>query len=195
MKDLILLIGAAGAGKGSLADILQKEGYKKLTMSNILRKYNVPIPRVGLVDDETVIATLKKALDDSSQKVVLDGFPRTPEQACALVDSGIKINRAVVLEADFSILANRILDRIVCPKCGASYTEKGDFKKPINEGLCDKCNVALTRRAEDNVEDLKKRFSEYKGHEKNILHVLNSHNVKIVTIKVSDGYSVKEILR
>ena len=193
-KELILLIGPAASGKGTLAEKLEKEGYEKMTMSNILRKYNVPIPKTGLVDDDTVINALEKALKDSSDKVVLDGFPRTPNQALKLVSSDIRINRALVLNVNLQTLIDRANDRIVCSKCGQSYTEIGDYKKPKMVGICDDCKAPLYKRAEDNPEDVTTRYEEYKENENSILNILTTNNVKIVEVDSSKGYLVKDIL-
>ena len=84
-KSVIILIGAGGSGKGTLAEKLEKEGYEKLTMSTILRRNNVEIPKVGLVSDDIVIAALKKELENAPDKIVLDGFPRSIVQAEMLV--------------------------------------------------------------------------------------------------------------
>lgn len=194
-KELILLIGPAASGKGTLAEKLEKEGYEKMTMSNILRKYNIPIPKTGLVDDETVISALEKALKDCASKVVLDGFPRTPNQAIKLVTSDIRINRAIVLEVPLKTLVERANDRISCPKCGKSYTKVGEFKKPIKENICDDCKVELIKRPEDNEDDVKTRYEEYIQTEKEILHVLTKYNTKVVRVNALGNYCTKDIIK
>lgn len=193
-KELILLIGPAASGKGTLAEKLEKEGYEKITISNILRKYNVPIPKTGLVDDDTVINALEKALKDSSDKVVLDGFPRTPNQALKLVSSDIRINRALVLNVNLQTLIDRANDRVVCSKCGQSYTKIGNYKRPKVFGICDACKAPLYKRAEDNPIDVTKRYEEYRVNNKMILYILTKYNVKLIEVDASKEYSIKDML-
>jgi adenylate kinase len=117
-----------------------------------------------LVPDEVVIGILKDriALDDAKKGFILDGFPRTVEQAEALEKMGVNIDKVINIHvADEKIIA-RMSGRRVCEDCGASYHI--EYKPVKTEGICDLCKGAVVLRNDDKPETVLARLKTY--HEK-----------------------------
>src|SRR5882724_1839612 len=113
-----------------------------------------------LVADEIVIGIIAKRIEapDCKSGFVLDGFPRTVNQAVALDDmltrKGSKIDGVIEFVVDEAALVERISGRFACAKCGAGYHDK--FHQPKKAGVCDRCgSTEFTRRKDDNAETVK----------------------------------------
>ena len=108
----------------------------------------------ALVPDEVVIGMVKDRLSqaDCKEGFLLDGFPRTVEQASALdatlQDLGIKLDAVINIEVPLEKLMARLTGRRVCKNCGASYHVI--FNPPQAEGKCNSCNGELYQRSDDN---------------------------------------------
>ena len=120
----------------------------------------VPVDLVGKIIGK------KLASKDCENGYVLDGYPRSIEQAVVLenvnkrIDNGNEVSfKAIYFEIDTSVLIDRIIHRQSCPKCGEIYNKK--YKPAKIENICDKCNVELVTRADDNEEIAKARFETY----------------------------------
>ena len=120
----------------------------------------VPADLVGKIIEK------KLAGEDCKNGYVLDGYPRSLEQAemleriNATVDNGNEaIFKAIYFDIDTQILIDRIVARQSCPKCGEIYNKK--FKPSKIENICDKCGTELKTRADDNEETAKARFDTY----------------------------------
>ena len=176
MKNIILM-GPPGAGKGTNAKRISsfykiphistgdmfREAIKNGTdLGKLANEY---ISKGLLVPDDVTIGLVKErlAMDDCENGYLLDGFPRTLEQARALEEIGKEIDRPVnhVLNivVPESILVERISGRRVCKKCGAPFHIK--TLQPKVEGVCDLCGGELYQRKDDNEETLKERLNEY----------------------------------
>lgn len=168
----LILLGAPGAGKGTLASsLIEKMGIPSVSTGNILReaiKNNTPLGQSAkqymdageLVPDEVVIGMLKERIaeDDCKNGFILDGFPRTIPQAEAL-DTIAKIDCALSLEVPDAVIEGRMTGRRVCIKCGASYHVKAN--PPKAEGICDACGDALQIRKDDKPEVVQQRLATY----------------------------------
>lgn len=168
----LILLGAPGAGKGTLASFLvEKMGVPSVSTGNILReaiKNNTPLGQSAkqymdagqLVPDEVVIGMLKEriAQPDCAKGFILDGFPRTIPQAEAL-DTIAKIDCALSLEVPDEVIEGRMTGRRVCLKCGASYHIKAN--PPKVENTCDVCGDMLHIRKDDKPEVVKHRLETY----------------------------------
>ena len=126
------------------------------------------IDKGQLVPIDVVAAIIGKRLseDDCKDGYVLDGYPRSLEQALKLEEINKKVDgdnevsfKAIYFDIDTQILLDRIIHRQSCPKCGEIYNKK--FKPSKVENICDKCNVELKTRADDNAETAKARFDTY----------------------------------
>lgn len=105
------------------------------------------------------------AQKDCENGYILDGYPRSVEQAKMLVDINKKNDKeeakftAIYFDLDKVVLLSRIVNRRSCPKCGEIYNLK--YKPSKVEGICDKCGEALVQRKDDNEETAKARFDTY----------------------------------
>ena len=126
------------------------------------------IDKGQLVPVELVAKIIKNRLSqkDCENGYILDGFPRSAEQANMLTKINEELDgdkevsfKAVYFDLDQEILISRIVNRRSCPKCGEIYNLK--FHPPKVEGTCDKCGAELTQRKDDNEETAKARFETY----------------------------------
>lgn len=172
----IVLLGAPGAGKGTQCkNIVGRHGLLHLSSGDILRQERAAGTELGsqaqgymdsgvLVPDEIIIGMMAKAIDKApASGFVLDGFPRTVNQAIeldkALTASGLKIDAVLNLEIDDEIVASRMTGRRSCPQCGAVYHLEN--LKPKNDGLCDHDGSDLVQRADDSLEVVAHRLKTY----------------------------------
>ncbi|MEG1739502.1 MAG: adenylate kinase [Erysipelotrichaceae bacterium] len=178
MKSIILIAPPA-AGKGTVSFIL-KEKYHipHISTGDLLREavrnnneFGMLIKETQekglLVSDEIVLKLLKNRISDCdcNNGYILDGFPRTINQAVAyekiLADLNKKLGIVILLEVDKELAKNRITGRVSCAKCNAIYNNKFADLKPKVENICDKCNSELTHRSDDNEEAFNQRFDIY----------------------------------
>ena len=168
----LILLGAPGAGKGTLAPyLIEKMGVPSVSTGNILREAIANKTELGqkakafmdagqLVPDQLVIDLLQGriAQDDCKNGFILDGFPRTIPQAEAL-DQIATIDCALSLEVDDGVMEGRMTGRRVCLKCGATYHIKAN--PPKQEGVCDVCGDTLHIRKDDKPDVVKHRLATY----------------------------------
>lgn len=172
----IVLLGAPGAGKGTQCkNIVSQYGLLHLSSGDILRRERAAGTELGrkaqgymdsgaLVPDEIIIEMMAHAIEEApSAGFVLDGFPRTVNQAVAL-DKALderaqKIDAVLNLEVDDKIIEARMTGRRSCPKCGAVYHIKN--LKPKTEGICDNDGTELVQRPDDNPEVVANRLETY----------------------------------
>ena len=132
------------------------------------RKLRVTWKRGFLVPDEVVIEVLKQRLSKipKGKGFILDGYPRTLEQAKTL-DTITKIDVILLLDVPDWIIIERLSTRRICKNCGTVYNIR--FLKPKVEGVCDKCGGPLYQRSDDNPEVIKKRLQVYEEQTKPLL--------------------------
>jgi adenylate kinase len=175
-RPIILLIGAAGAGKGTQADILaDRLGLLHLASGDLFRAHlrrgtelgaraREYMDRGELVPDDITIRMVNERLDgpDAAAGAVLDGFPRTAAQAEALDDTlaarGERVGRAVFIDVPDEELVQRLGDRWTCPTCQTTYHDLSD--RPRNAGVCDRDGSALEQRADDRPEVVRARLEK-----------------------------------
>jgi len=169
----LILLGAPGAGKGTLASyLIEQMGVPSISTGNILReaiKNNTPLGQSAkeymdagkLVPDEVVIGMLKEriAKRDCKSGFILDGFPRTIPQAEALDKMGVTIDKVLEIYVPDETIKERVSGRRVCEGCGASYHIK--YKPTKVEGVCDKCGAATVIRKDDKPETVLDRLAVY----------------------------------
>lgn len=196
MKNIILY-GAPAAGKGTQCELLVREyGYKHISMGQLFRdlddstelnrEIHEKISKGILIDDETTAKLLQAKLSElGNVAVVLDGFPRTLNQA-KILDKFFSNYVVINIEIDEQVALERTLGRVSCPKCGKIYNKYSEMK-PKNANLCDNCNVELQGRSDDNEESFKVRFNTYLNNvqglldyyrNQNCLYIIKSHDKK-----------------
>lgn len=179
MKRLVIL-GAPGSGKGSQCKWITKDyDVPHISTGDILRKNIADGTELGkeakaymdrgeLVPSELVIALLKARLDEEDCKAkgfLLDGFPRTVEQAESLdeylKENGISLDRVVNIEVPDEEIMARALNRRTCsnPECKEIYNLRDNA--PQVENVCDKCGSSLFVRDDDNEATVSKRLEVY----------------------------------
>lgn len=170
----LIFLGAPGAGKGTQAEIVcDKLGIPAISTGNMLReavKNGTPaglaakeyMDRGDLVPDEAVIGILKDriAQDDCKNGFILDGFPRTVEQAEALDKMGVNIDKVIEISVPDEKIIARLSGRRVCEGCGASYHI--DYKPTKAEGICDSCGAKVVQRVDDKPETVLSRLETYR---------------------------------
>ena len=173
-RTIVLLVGAAGAGKGTQAAILASElGIPQLASGNLFRaamEAGTPlgeearryIERGELVPDETTIAMVMDELASpaAARGAVLDGFPRTVAQARALDEAlahqGERVRRVIFIDVPTEELVSRVAGRWTCPTCGTPYHDVTD--PPRVPGRCDREGDALTQRPDDRPDVFRARL-------------------------------------
>lgn len=171
----LLLVGPPGVGKGTQAALLEeKYGARQLSSGNIFREELAAESDLGklaktymekgeLVPDEVTIDMMGKhiaAAEESGKGFILDGFPRTVNQAIALDKlfdkMSLVLDKVISLEVDDEEVVQRLSSRICCSKCGEIYNKRN--KPPKVEGVCDKCGGELFIRKDDQPETIRERL-------------------------------------
>lgn len=173
----IILIGPPGAGKGTQAKrMIDRLGVPQISTGDMFRaavKEGTPMglkakecmDKGALVPDDVVIGVVKERFqkDDAKKGFVLDGFPRTLEQAKALdgllTDMGSKLDHVVVIAVPDDFLVERLTGRRTCKGCG--YMHHVKFDAPKAEGTCDKCSGELYLRDDDKEATIRDRLTAY----------------------------------
>ena len=183
---ILILIGPPGAGKGTQAKIVEDTfGVVQLSTGALLRtaisegtemglKAKALVESGKLVPDDTIVGIVSERIDqaDCAEGFILDGYPRTLNQADAveamLERKGLKLDHVVEISIDDDLLVDRLTGRFECASCGEGYNDK--FKPTKAEGVCDKCgSTEFVRRADDTEEKIRTRLGVYHEQTKPIL--------------------------
>lgn len=174
----IVFLGPPASGKGTVAVVLSETlGVPHVSTGQMFReaiRKGGPLGEAAkrfidkgqLVPDDITVEVVRLWLDEHGRNTgfIFDGFPRTLPQAEAfdrlLQERGLPITSAILLEVDEDRIVERVLGRVSCESCGALYHET--LVPPQQEGICDKCDGKLTRRADDTAETVRKRLKVYK---------------------------------
>ena len=194
---IIIMLGAQGTGKGTVAGILNKQkGWIQLSTGDIFRENiskgtelgveaNKYISKGCLVPDEITISMVENRLEElkNEEGIILDGFPRNIEQAKKLDEilakKGTKVDWVMNLETPRDEIIERMMNRRVCSKCKATYNLKLHPSKV--EGICDECGGELIIRADDSDEEaIKKRLEIYDTQTKPLVDYYNDKGIVIV---------------
>jgi len=173
----LILLGAPGAGKGTVAKLLTKmDGSVQISTGDILRgavaagtelgkKAEAAMKAGDLVSDDLIMGIMGERLkeDDCKNGYLLDGFPRTIPQAEALkkllADMGEELDMAVDIQVAKDVILDRLTTRRTCEGCGAIYNVKSN--PPKVEGKCDKCDANVVQRDDETEEAISNRLDVY----------------------------------
>ncbi len=183
MKKVFIFLGPPGSGKGTqtsrLADklsiphidtgsLLRKNIQDETELGKIAKSY---IDKGNLVPLNVVSSVIKERLmeDDCQNGYILDGFPRSIEQAQALEEILSQVGKftlkddamAIYFDIDNELLIQRLINRRSCPKCGTIYNLISNPPKIMD--YCDICDTKLTIRKDDNEETARARFKTYEN--------------------------------
>ena len=208
----IVFMGPPGAGKGTQAEkIIENYKIPHLSTGDMFRKAIKDQTELGmeakrymdqgaLVPDHVTIGIVKDRLSESDCKsgFLLDGFPRTVDQAKALdeiltsLDS--KIDYVINIDVDLDILKERLTGRRICRSCGATYHMI--FNPPKNADVCDKCGGELYQRKDDNEETVGNRLNVYVSQTKplldyyslagNLVNINGQQSIDLVFAEIQD---------
>lgn len=177
MSKIIVMIGPPGAGKGTQARLLSEQyGYPQISTGDILREMAQAETALGrtikttlasgkLVSDEILAAVInaRTARVDCETGYILDGFPRTLDQAHLLEELAEKQQKDVLLVrviVQEDVLLKRLTGRRICKQCGEIYNLY--FRPPQRASICDLDGQTLMQRSDDNAESVTQRLLEYK---------------------------------
>ena len=179
-KDIfmkLILLGAPGAGKGTVAKLLTKmDGSVQISTGDILRAAVAAGTELGkqaqaamkagdLVSDDLIMGIMGERLkeDDCKAGYLLDGFPRTIPQAEALkvllADMGEELDMVVDIQVAKEVILDRLTTRRTCEGCGEIYNVKSN--PPKEEGKCDKCGANVVQREDETEEAISNRLDVY----------------------------------
>jgi adenylate kinase len=189
-----IIFGPPGSGKGTYASRLQaKLDVDVIATGDLLReimKEDTPLGRKvkGFVEkgllgpSEVVTEVLKQRLAKSTGKkgFILDGYPRTIEQAEAL-EKFAKIDAVILLTVPEKIIVERLSSRRICKNCGEVYNVR--FLKPRVEGVCDKCGGRLYQRSDDKPDVIKDRIAVYEKQTEPVLQYYKNKKIPFTVFK------------
>lgn len=173
----LVLLGPPGAGKGTQAQVLIKDlNAPHVSTGDMLReaiRQGLPaglkakeyMERGDLVPDQLVIDLVAERLqkEDAKKAFILDGFPRTREQAESLdkklAELRIKLDLVLYFKTSLAVIIRRLSGRRICGKCGKNY-HLTNFKPKV-DGLCDVCGSKLIQRPDDREEAIEERLKVY----------------------------------
>ena len=171
---IVILLGAPGSGKGTIAGRLASEdaNLRHVSSGDLLRgavargtpagvEARAYMDKGELVPDALIAQMIKDVIAETTGDVtmLLDGFPRNVAQAEILEKTGAPIRSVVLVDVPDSIIQDRIAGRRTCPKCKAGYHVKA--LPPKVEGICDKCGAELVVRKDDNPDTVRDRLVVY----------------------------------
>ena len=173
----LILLGAPGAGKGTVAKLLtQIDGSVQISTGDILRAAVAAGTELGkqaeaamkagdLVSDDLIMGIMEERLkeDDCQNGYLLDGFPRTIPQAEALKEllakMGEQLDTVVNIDVPRDVILDRLTTRRTCTDCGAIYNVKSNPTK--EEGVCDACGGSVVQRDDETEEAINNRLDVY----------------------------------
>ena len=202
MKKInIILLGPPGAGKGTAAKLIAekylipqistgdifREAVKKET--ELGKQVKAIMERGELVPDELTVNLVRERLSqpDTQKGYILDGFPRTVNQAEAL-SKFQEVNAVINFNISEEEIVRRLSGRRVCKNCGAIY-HITDYP-PKKEGICDKCGGELYQRDDDKIEAIKNRLRVY---EKQTAPLIDYYREKGILYDINTSVDPKEI--
>ncbi len=206
---IFILLGPPGAGKGTYSQkLIQKFNIPQISTGDILREAVKGKTELGmkakdymdkglLVPDDVIIGIVEDRIKEPDCKngFLLDGFPRTVEQADALEyilnKNKLKLDVVINIIVKNEILFKRLTGRRLCKKCGANFNIY--TLQPQKEGICDRCGGELYQRNDDKPETIEKRLLVYARQTAPLIEYYNKKNI-LKEIEASEG-TIDEIVQ
>lgn len=187
----IILLGAPGSGKGTLAKQISRDfEIPQISTGDLFRaivKEDTPFANKvkeimksgGLVPDEITVQMVKDRIsqEDCKKGFILDGFPRTVNQAKALEDIS-EIDTVILVDLDGEIIVERLSARRTCPSCGEIYSTL-DY----NSEKCGKCSATLIQRDDDKPETIRHRLEVYNENTAPLINFYSERLFKVSSDK------------
>ncbi len=195
---ILTILGAPGAGKGTMARQLAKIlEIPTISTGALLRdeigsgsplgeEINRLISKGNFVPDEMVSELLVKRLrePDCEDGYILDGFPRNASQAEDLAELGIILDKALLLDVTNETIISRLAGRRECPNCRATYHIRSN--PPKRDGVCDECGSSLIVREDDQPEIISKRLEIYHKQTEPLIQYFSDKKL-LATVQGCDG--------
>jgi adenylate kinase len=195
MRDFYVFLGPPGAGKGTQAKVVaHKLGIPQISSGDIFRENIKNQTELGilanrfikvgeLVPDDVTIGMVRERISrtDCDMGAILDGFPRTPNQAKAfdemLDEIGCKINQVPFIAVDEEELVNRLSGRLTCREKGHVFHKK--YNPPQVEGVCDFDGSDLYQREDDHPETVKNRIRVYEQQTRPLIEYYQERGILV----------------
>jgi adenylate kinase len=207
----LILLGAPGAGKGTVAKLLTAiDGSVQISTGDILRgavqagselgkEAEAYMKRGDLVPDSLIMGIMEKRLQepDCQKGFLLDGFPRTIPQADALKDLltklDISLDMAVNIDVPREVILDRLCTRRTCENtdCQAIYNVKSN--PPKQEGICDKCGSAAIQREDETEDAISHRLQTYNDKTAPLIGFYEKEGLLHTVVGTSSDIVLKEI--
>lgn len=198
----LAVLGAPGAGKGTQAQILSKRyNIPHISTGDLLReniKNGTAIGQIikdlidngSLVSDEIAFSVLSERLkeDDVKNGYILDGFPRTVNQADLAEKVLGPMRKVIAVEVPDSLIFSRMEGRRICDNCGKTYHMAN--KRPKHDGICDECKGKLIQRSDDMPKRVLERLRIY--HEKT-QPIIDFYREKGILLEVDGTINIEDI--
>ena len=193
----VLLLGAPGVGKGTQAKRLVDEfSIPQISTGDLLREHRKNHTALGmmaedimakglLVPDDLVnqMVATRLTQPDTERGYILDGFPRTLNQAewldQQLIDSFLPVVAVNILVPE-RVLLERITGRLICPVCGTIYNIYSE--PPKRSGICDREAAALTQRADDTEPVFRERMRAFQSKTAAVIEYYRSHGSRFAEV-------------
>lgn len=206
----LILLGAPGAGKGTVAkQLTQLDGSVQISTGDILRsavqagsdlgKQAEAFMKAGdLVPDELIMGIMEQRLQepDCANGFLLDGFPRTIPQAEALKALlkriGVTLDFAVEIDVPRDVILDRLTTRRTCVDCGAIYNVKS--MPPKVEGVCDKCGGKVVQRDDETEAAISNRLDVYNEKTAPLVDFYRNENM-LLTVSATSSEAVVEAIQ
>jgi len=206
----LIIFGPPGAGKGTYASMLASRlEIARISTGDVFREEIKQDTELGkktadfvskgdLVPDEIVVETLREKIKRPSNKngFILDGYPRTIEQAKAL-DEIEEIDAIIRLLVPERVIIERLSSRRICKECGAIYNLR--YLKPRREGVCNSCGGVLNQRKDDKPDVIEERLRIYEKQTRPLISYYQGKvpfvNVECESVDIPPDPIVREILQ